>query len=75
MAGVDDAEVVPLLPDSVEGPVELDAGQAEYRVGALHLQLLHERLAAGHLHRGASVLSADMERISGLGNVRASRSV
>ena len=41
-------EVRAFLVQRIEHPVHLDAGQAENRVDALVLQLLHECLSAGH---------------------------
>src|SRR5437867_3507635 len=44
----DDKADARLVPERGHGAVELDAGQAEYDAHAFSVELLHERLAAGH---------------------------
>ena len=50
MAGVDDLEVLLVLPERIERPVELDAGEGEDGLDALDLERVYERLPAGHVH-------------------------
>src|SRR5213594_3626384 len=44
----DDKADARLVPERGHRAVELDAGQAEYDAHAFSVELLHERLAAGH---------------------------